>query len=52
MNSTINESERARKQYAALAAHYGQIGPAAIIAALLCMPRKTVRNATVVTRAA
>lgn len=35
MPVTRNESERARKQYAALATHYRAIGPAAIVAALL-----------------
>ncbi len=37
-----NESDRARKQYAALATHYRAIGPAAIVAALMhAKKRKT-----------
>ena len=35
MPATRNEAERTRKQYAALAANYRAIGPAAIVAALL-----------------
>ena len=35
------EYERARRaRYAALTAHYGEIGSAALIAALMCAPRK------------
>ena len=35
MSAPRNETERARKQYAALATHYRAIGPAAIVAALI-----------------
>lgn len=40
MSRTISEAERARQQYAALASQYRPIGPAAIVAALLCAARK------------
>lgn len=36
MQRKISEAERARAQYAALASLYRPIGPAAIVAALLC----------------
>lgn len=35
------EAERARAQNAALAKHYRAIGPAAIVAALICTPKMT-----------
>jgi hypothetical protein len=35
MPASRNETERTRKQYAALATHYRAIGPAAIVAALI-----------------
>lgn len=34
------EADRARSQYAELAKHYRAIGPAAILAALICAPKK------------
>lgn len=42
MPVTRNESERARKQYAALATHYRAIGPAAIVAALMHAKKRKV----------
>lgn len=35
-----SEAERARSQYAELTKHYGAIGPASLIAALICAPKK------------
>lgn len=43
----INDAATARAQYAALAGHYRAIGSAAIRAALVCMPKKAVKNPTV-----
>ncbi|MBT1155186.1 transcriptional regulator [Aminobacter anthyllidis] len=34
------EAERARAQHAELTKHYRAIGPAAILAALICAPKK------------
>lgn len=34
------EADQARRQYAELAKHYRAIGPAAIVAALLCSRKK------------
>ncbi|MDP3897944.1 MAG: transcriptional regulator [Mesorhizobium sp.] len=39
------DAATARAQYAALAGHYRAIGPAAILAALVCMPKKGVKGA-------
>lgn len=44
MTRTISESERARQQYAALVSHYRAIGPAAIMAALLCARKKSLKS--------
>ena len=45
------EQERARREkYAALTAHYGEIGSAALLAALLCAQRK--QDAELETKAA
>ncbi|MCO5159765.1 MAG: transcriptional regulator [Mesorhizobium sp.] len=52
MTRTISETERARQQYAALVSHYRAIGPAAIMAALLCARTKSVNNQVVLKRAA
>jgi hypothetical protein len=52
MTRTISESERARQQYAALVSHYRAIGPAAIMAALICARKKNVKTQVVLTRAA
>ncbi|MEO9340556.1 transcriptional regulator [Mesorhizobium sp. SB112] len=41
MTPAKSEAERTRAQYAALTKHYGAIGPAAILAAVLCATRKT-----------
>lgn len=41
----INDAATARAQYAALAGHYRAIGSAAILAALVCMPKKNVKGA-------
>lgn len=51
MTRTISEAERARQQYAALVSHYRAIGPAAIMAALLCARKKNVKNQFVLKRA-
>lgn len=40
MSGKISEVDRARAQYAALTSHYRAIGPAAIVAALLCAAKK------------
>ena len=45
-----NEAAVARAQYAALAGHYRAIGPAAILAALVCMPKKNVKTAVAAKR--
>ena len=52
MTRTISETERARQQYAALVSHYRAIGPAAIMAALLCARTKNVNNQVVLKRTA
>ena len=41
MSLKQSEAERARTQYAMLASHYRAIGPAAIVAALICTPKMT-----------
>ena len=43
MPAKKSEAEQARSQHADLAKHYRAIGPAAILAALICAPKK--RNA-------
>jgi len=45
MPAKKSEAEQARSQHADLAKHYRAIGPAAILAALICAPKK--RNAKV-----
>lgn len=40
MKRKQSEQDRARSQYAELAKHYRAIGPAAILAALICAPKK------------
>lgn len=40
MNRQKSEAERARSQYAELAKHYRAIGPAAVVAALICAAKK------------
>lgn len=52
MTRTISETERARQQYAALVSHYRAIGPAAVMAALICARKKSVKTQVVLTRAA
>jgi len=52
MTRTISEAERARQQYAALASHYRAIGPAAIMAALLCARKKPLKTKVALNRAA
>jgi hypothetical protein len=52
MTRTISEAERARQQYAALASHYRAIGPAALVAALICAKKKSIKNHVVLNRAA
>ncbi len=37
-----SEAERARAQHFDLAKHYRAIGPAAILAALICTPKKRI----------
>jgi len=37
MTKRKNEADRARKQYEALAEHYGDIGPADLLAAVMAM---------------
>ncbi|SMH43783.1 transcriptional regulator [Mesorhizobium australicum] len=51
MTRTISETERARQQYAALVSHYRAIGPAAIMAALLCSRKKSVKSQFALKRA-
>ena len=45
MPRTAQESARARAQLEALAKHYRAIGPAAILAALLCAPKARKKHA-------
>lgn len=40
MKRKISEAERARAQHAELTKQYRAIGPAAILAALICAPKK------------
>lgn len=46
------EADRARSQYAELAKHYRAIGPAAILAALICAPKKDKTTTSKQTKAA
>jgi uncharacterized protein (DUF433 family) len=45
MQKTQNETDRAGRQYEALATHYRAIGPAAILAALVFARRPLVKKA-------
>ena len=40
MKRKQSDQDRARSQYAELTKHYRAIGPAAILAALICAPKK------------
>ncbi|WP_432284403.1 transcriptional regulator [Aminobacter sp. BA135] len=40
MKRKQSDQDRARHQYAELTKHYRAIGPAAILAALICAPKK------------
>lgn len=44
MLRTPDQQRRARTDADLLARHYPAIGPAAILAALVCMPRTRIRN--------
>lgn len=47
MSVLKSEADRARAQYASLSKHYGAIGPAAILAAVLAVKKKkTLSTAT------
>ncbi len=52
MSLKQREAERARAQNAMLAKHYRAIGPAAVIAALICAPKKNKPAPTVTAKAA
>ena len=44
------ERERAQRQYEALAAHYRAIGPASLLAALICAPANKAAPTLTVSR--
>ena len=53
MKRTAQDAERERKrhlQYGTLAIHYGSIGPAALLAALICAPNSKAAPALAVSR--
>jgi hypothetical protein len=52
MSLKQREAERARAQNSLLAKHYRAIGPAAIVAALICAPKKNKPAQTVTAKAA
>ena len=47
MSSKKTQADRARAQAATLISHYRAIGPAAIVAALICSPKKSKPAATI-----
>lgn len=46
MSTKKSEAERAAVKHSSLTKHYRAIGPAAIVAALICAPKKKPAKAT------